>query len=231
MKTSVLHSESLGIKRENLLKNNLAWMLYMWKLKIDKYPLHNTKVFVQTWSSEINKFFAFREFEMRDENGNIIAQATTTWILVDILKKKPTRIESKYIQYYKPNGIKLIKDNKNLKYMKEEDFTQLDKFYPLDLDLDYNNHVNNLSYIKWILDRIDIEYLRNYKLEYLAINYFKEITKDELVNISLKGDNLQDSLRQQKLLYFYISTLNGGKSIAETIWVKYLNNSKNSVII
>jgi len=50
-------------------------------------------------------------------------------------------------------------------------------------DLDYNSHVNNVSYIRWIEDSVDLALLEKAKQMRLDINYMNEVLPGEITGI------------------------------------------------
>jgi hypothetical protein len=49
--------------------------------------------------------------------------------------------------------------------------------------VDYNGHVNNISYIRWIEDAINPELLEQAKQMRLDINYLNEVLRNEITGI------------------------------------------------
>jgi acyl-ACP thioesterase len=52
-------------------------------------------------------------------------------------------------------------------------------------DIDTNGHMNNCRYIEWALDLIDLDVFKNKSIQYLAINYLKEIQPLKMVKLYL----------------------------------------------
>jgi acyl-ACP thioesterase len=49
-------------------------------------------------------------------------------------------------------------------------------------DLDIVNHVNNVKYLEWCLDFIDVELILNQKIKSFEMNFLKELSlKDKVV--------------------------------------------------
>jgi hypothetical protein len=49
--------------------------------------------------------------------------------------------------------------------------------------VDYNGHVNNISYIRWIEDAINPELLEQARQMRLDINYLNEVLRNEITGI------------------------------------------------
>ena len=62
------HANSVG---DGVRNNAHAWFLISYKIKIIKRPEMDTCFNLSTWSRGIKGFLASREFESRDESGNL----------------------------------------------------------------------------------------------------------------------------------------------------------------
>ena len=170
--TSSSHTdEFLFDKKED--NHNYGWMLYRWKVKIDKYPKAKDKIYIETWISKLDRFYIYREFRVLNEEDEVLVIASTVWIMVDMKKKRPIRIPSDFL------GKSEILDESN--------FTEFENFkekihFEKDIafkvrrsDIDYNNHVNNTKYLLWIIEGVPNNIYENYILSEFEIVYKKEI--------------------------------------------------------
>ena len=53
-----------------------------WKIKILKEANYGSTVTVKTWSRDTNKLYTYRDFEIYDENNNLICIASSKWVLL-----------------------------------------------------------------------------------------------------------------------------------------------------
>ena len=83
-----MHSEIAGFGVSNMDEVKRTWVLLAWKIKVIKRPKFNDTIKVKTWSRLIDKFYAFRDFELYDQNNRIIGIATSKWIFIDTEKGK-----------------------------------------------------------------------------------------------------------------------------------------------
>lgn len=191
--TSSYHSDYLGVGLEVLRKNNYGWMLHRWKVKFNRYPKVREKLLVKTWTSGFDKFYATREFKIYDEENNEIVKATTLWIFLDIVKKRPRRIPKELYTTYRIMDEKLLHDyfifEGNIEHQISLDF------HVRKSDIDYNNHVNNVKYLNWMLEVIPNHIDRDYILTELDIQYKKEIKLGDLIISSIdKGTCTNDTI-------------------------------------
>ena len=79
------HSDLVGYGVKDIGDKHKAWLLMDWKLNVVKRPSFGEKVKVKTWATEIEKpcFYVYRNFEVLNELNEIIATATSKWVLFD----------------------------------------------------------------------------------------------------------------------------------------------------
>lgn len=87
-----IHSEIAGYGITNMYTIKKTWILLSWKIKVIERPKFSDNLKVKTWSRLIDKFYAYRDFEVYDENNNLIAIATSKWVFIDIEKGKIIKI-------------------------------------------------------------------------------------------------------------------------------------------
>lgn len=190
--TSSFHSDSLGVGLDELRKNNYGWMLNRWKVRFSKYPRVRDKIIIDTWTSGFDKFYATREFMIFDENRTEIGRATTLWVFLDIIKKRPIRIPKDLYETYKIVDDKLLHNffdfNIDFKTNKGIDF------YVRKSDIDYNNHVNNVKYLNWMLEVVPDEIDEKYKLYEFDIQYKRETKLGSTVISTLFEEENKESM-------------------------------------
>lgn len=149
--TSSLHSDSLDLGIKELRKNNYGWILNRWKVKFTRYPKVMDKIIIETWTSGFDKFYATREFVVYNEDKEELARATTLWVFLDIVKKRPIRIPLEFNSKYNIVNERLFSDFYQFESETLVDDLQLE-FNVRKSDIDYNNHVNNINYLNWMLE-------------------------------------------------------------------------------
>jgi len=179
--TAVKHVEGTPLGYDDLSNNSIFWVLTRMKIEIKSFPEWNDKIKINTWSKDANRMFAYRDFEIL--NGDeIIAVATTDWILVDLETRKthklselkePVPIRDKHAIKEKlgklsPQGEQLSSSIRKAAYS----------------DIDIYNHVNNAKYIEWIMDTFSNEELKEYEVHSLQIHFTNESKFDDDIEIN-----------------------------------------------
>lgn len=182
--------ETDKLLEENEATENFGWMLYRWKVEINRYPEVKENVSVKTWVSKLDRFYAYREFSMTDTNGNIVAKASTVWICVDMKKKRPIRIPKDYSDQMNILGNPNFEEFSPFKG--ELDIDSYSDFKVRRSDIDYNQHVNNTKYLSWLLESIPEDIYNNYRLCEFEIIYKKEIKYGDVISTGFQIESEDD---------------------------------------
>ena len=167
-----LSATLLGFGFDFCLKSNLAWVGTNYHIKINRLPVVHEKIKIKTWPSGENKFMALRDFIVFDEEGIEIIRATSQWLLIDAVKKRPVSL-SQYLPEYmyideRVLGTEFLKiaDIENTSFSK----TFIARFD----DIDLNRHVNNAVYPLWASETLPADFLENHEPREIEISYKKE---------------------------------------------------------
>ena len=141
------HSATCGFGVNDTHSTGLGWIILNWKLKVFSRPIWNTKLKINTWSSSQSLLFFTRDFEVFDEDDNLIAIATSKWVLFDLKKGSLAKITDDFKAMYKEVD-KHVFDTSTIGKLKEPENSQMVCEYTVQKrDIDTNHHVNNLIYL------------------------------------------------------------------------------------
>jgi medium-chain acyl-[acyl-carrier-protein] hydrolase len=176
---ATLNSEARGLTLDYYKESGLGWMLIQWEIKISHLPVFNETVKINTTPTAYKIYFANREYEFLDENGNSLVTAKSLWLLADMNTRKPCRVPDKMYDCFGVN-------RKN-----EYTFYKLEEFQPITegtynsaikvkhTDLDSNDHVNNVKYVEWALASLPHHCVDGCSPSRVRIIYRKELNLDE----------------------------------------------------
>jgi len=179
---AICHAENLGVGREDMARTGQIWILSRISVQVDRRPSYRENITVRSWPRGWEKLFAIRDYDIRDKDDVPVVSARSGWIIVDIEKHRPLRPQSVMDSLPKNDGVDALswgpvglEERGNLQRAGERK--------ALYTDVDYNGHVNNVSYIKWIEDALDPQLLEGAKKMRFDINYMSEILSGETVEI------------------------------------------------
>lgn len=158
--TADSHIRKLGVSIQDLLEKNLLWVLVGYHLKIGRYPLAGEKVTVNTWYPGRHERFYLRDFEVYGSEGgadrgtdrNLIAAATTSWALIDAVKRRPTSSDDAL-----PDLTVLDRRavEEGIEHIPPADSPHMGEPFTVPSScLDMYRHVNHAFYIQWALDSV-----------------------------------------------------------------------------
>ena len=174
------HAEALGVSVQRLLSENYTWLLSRLKINISSHPGINDRLQVATWPSGTQRLFALRDFELRNRNDQIIAAAVSAWLVVDVQRRRPVRILP-FVNRLKPlEGHHILPDTLD-KLPGLENRTYEKKFVARFGDLDVNQHVNNVSFVAWVVEGVPSSLLRTSALVQLEINFLAEAFYEDCI--------------------------------------------------
>ena len=184
------HSSGIGCGRETLVKQGLCWVVVRMEIQIFRYPTFNERVTIRTYHRPTRHRFFPRFFEIRDEAGELVAQASSLWLLMDL----ETR------QSVAPDRLPVpLPDNSDMpeplplpKGVDQLEAPEVILPYTAQYtDLDANGHVNNTKYIDWLCNALGVETLSAHPIQRLTIHFDSEIRPDQPVQLRLKRDGLR----------------------------------------
>lgn len=177
-----IHSNKAGYGVFEIKETHLSWILLGWRLQVLRRPKYAEKIKIKTWSKGVIKFYTYRDFEIYDEQGNLIIKASSKWVLLDIEKGKIVRIGTEIMDKYQPETDKNVFNREEFDKVQEPTEYQYEKDYTVRrADIDVNNHMHNLNYIELANEALPEETYRGALFNDVRITYKKEIKLGETV--------------------------------------------------
>lgn len=175
-------SQELGSGMKSLSEHNMSWVFYNYHVKILRNPMYGEKLKVKTEAAGFKKFYALRNYEIKDSSGNVIVIANAIFLLINLEKRRMMRIPAEQYEIYGVEGdmkeeFKIPRLEELTKYKYE------DTFKVRYSDIDANQHVNNTKYIDWAIEALPEEIVNNYSLDEIKVTFEKECKYGETVNV------------------------------------------------
>jgi len=180
MEVSENHSAGLGREESFMRERGLSWIILRYEFDIDRMPAYKEEVEIETFATEYNKLFTYREFIVRDKTNASIIKVKTTFALMTNETRKMARIPEEVVE---PYGAVFSKRIRRDAKPNEVDLEQADEknYIVRYFDIDPNQHVNNSKYIDWLLDTLEPEFLSKNHLRHGVISFDKEVKEGDAV--------------------------------------------------
>ncbi len=187
--TAILDAERNGFGIWKMVENGYTTVISRIKLRISHVPSWGEKLRVSTWTKSIYSHkVAIRDYSIRDERGSVIAEATSSWLLVNLRTGRAEDPESApFLPTLYPER-SAISENLELLPLRENPRIALSKTASYS-DLDMNRHVNNCRYADWVLDALFLDpAFRKAGIRSIQMNYLSEVSFGEEIQL-VRFDN------------------------------------------
>ena len=177
------HAQALGVSVRRLLSENYTWLLSRLKIKIASYPGINDRIQIATWPSGTQRLFALRDFELRNGSNQVIAAAVSAWLVIDVQRRRPVRILP-FVDRLNPlEGRHVLPDTLDkLPSLKHRIYEK--NFIARYGDLDVNQHVNNVSFVDWVVEGVPSSLLNTSAPVQLEINFLAEAFYEDCILVA-----------------------------------------------
>ena len=183
------HATDLGLGMEYCLSKNLAWVGANYHIKINRMPKTHEYIKIITWPSEERKLGAIRDFAVYDKDDNLVITASSQWILIDFIRKRPISLKDNLPNYTVINEHSLVS---NFEKLTTPDRIDYEKIFSIRYDdIDINMHVNNSLYPLWATETLEQSFRDENLPSEIEISFKKEAHLGEDIKIISKVDGLQ----------------------------------------
>ena len=165
----------------DMMPRNLYWIVSEFNIDFLSYlPYWSEEIEAEIWFSEVSKLKFYTDFNIF-YRGKIFAKGDALWFLIDKNSKRPyktdeflDRIEicSEYTLGAHKKFILPEADKKVIEFIHKNNLS----------DIDFNNHVNNKSYINLAEMTSTKEFKRTHTIKQLRIKFNRETFLDDVLS-------------------------------------------------
>ncbi|KAK8611724.1 hypothetical protein V6N13_131767 [Hibiscus sabdariffa] len=217
------HAQSVGFSTDGfattptMRKLHLIWVTARMHIEVYKYPAWSNVIEIETWCQNEGRIGTRRDWILKDvATGEVIGRATRVYFCVDLskwvmmnqdtrrLQKVNDDVKEEYLIFC-PREPRLAFPEENNKSTKKiakfEDPVQYSRLglKPRRADLDMNQHVNNVTYIGWVLESMPEEIIDTHELQTITLDYRRECQQDDVVD-SLTSPELAEGTETVSVL-------------------------------
>lgn len=189
LQVSGMQSIELGMSDMYILENyNLVWIITDYNMKIDRLPVFDEKITIETYAMSHNRLFCYRAFNIKDEAGNTIIEMVATFVLMDRDTRKVHPVMSEITDAFDSEFSKTMLRGPRFKELEggvEQEYRV--RFY----DLDMNGHVNNSKYLDWVFEVMGADFLTQHVPKKVHLKYVKEVLAGGLITSQYEQEGLK----------------------------------------
>jgi len=189
----------------------LTWVLSWAKFEFIEYPKFIDEIKIQTWGKKQFKLYSMRDYLLFNSQDQVICKGTSAWLLLDLKSLRPKilpqlfpdikMLESKDALSDLPQKIIPTKETKII-YSTQIRYS----------DIDLNQHANNASYIKLMLDCFDQEFHRANTIKSLTVSYIAQSKYGDEIQL-YKGTEKENPLTH----YIEVKNLSSSKIVFQAM--------------
>ena len=169
-------------------KDNYGWIVSKMRVKIHHPSYIEETIKMRTWVTKGTHVVYPRQFEILNENGEVVLEATSNWTLLDLVRRRiamPKRVGLSFPEDVPENGNIDIETN----FDDESDFEFVEKRQVRYGDIDVNGHLNNARYIEWMCDIFGHEAFKDKYIADISVQFKKETAPGHWLIIEKKETN------------------------------------------
>lgn len=208
------NTKTLGISMYDLRARGFTWVLQRMRVQMFRYPKHDETVTVETKASGREKVFLHRDFRLYSESGELLGQATSGWLVMDVAARKLVAVPNFILAH------EIVPDYPALPFAKGkfpilETPAYTEKMPVRWHDIDLNHHVTNTRYVAWVLEALPLAFHEQKQLQELDIIYRAETGLGDTVLASA------GKAEEENIFLHQLSSQQTGKELvqAQTKWV------------
>lgn len=169
-----------------LYSKSLAWVLMRMSLRLERYPAQLENFTISTWVESIDKLMVRRNMIIYGEDGGVIGHAITYWCIINFENRTSQDVRNfpHFFTQIEPVGCDLSNPERIRAFDGEYITTQTVRYS----HIDFNGHTNTTKYITWMLNSLDINFLRDNDARRIDINFLHESRFGEKVSVMKKEE-------------------------------------------
>jgi len=181
MEAAGRHADGNGFGIRQLNEFNASWVVLQLGMEINYYPAQYDEIKISTWIEKIQPIKTIRNFCIENTQGELIASATSEWIMMDLTQRKPKDLLSlEGFQKFATGKDSPAGKLEKLPLVKGE---LVDKITVKYGDIDLNGHVNSIRYIQWLCNCFDLSDYLEKQIERFDIHYISELHENDNIKI------------------------------------------------
>lgn len=146
---------NLKVSIWDLSPHNLSWVLLHQDVHIKKLPKLGDPIRIFTTPAGFVKFYTFRDYYLLDSNDQVLAYSSSKWLLLNTKTRRPSRIPPFLLEFQE----QMPPEQDCLKHPHSTTITIEKVHHERQVevgwhDLDFNQHLNNTIYIRYMLDAL-----------------------------------------------------------------------------
>lgn len=180
--TAGIHADLGGISFSDMQEHHQAWVMSKMRLEITSLPKWKEKVTVKTWIKSLENSRSTRCLELYCGSEKLVG-CETYWVVMNTQTRRPENLMLTH-EHFKKYPENCATKSEVQKINLTSAFEPICKYNVQLSDIDIVNHVNNVKYLEWCLNIIDLKMILKQQIKGFEMNFLKELNLSDEVVIS-----------------------------------------------
>jgi medium-chain acyl-[acyl-carrier-protein] hydrolase len=176
------HSDKLGVNADFVHQFGVTWVVIQYNVDIKRLPMVDETITITTKSKSYNKYFAYREFIIKDQEETEIVKMTGLWAVMNFAARRIAMIPKEIVEPFGAEAVNRVPKLNKPQKIDVSDSTEQVSFRVRYTDIDSNQHVNNSHYMDWMINVLPADFLTNHTPIHFNLRYENEVKYGETVN-------------------------------------------------
>jgi medium-chain acyl-[acyl-carrier-protein] hydrolase len=174
------HCKILGCDWDEMAKKGLFWAVMRHNIQIHRLPKDGDTITVETWPMPTTKVCYPRSCAAFDENGQLLFQVHSLWILMDASSRAMVLPGKSGVTV---DGILRGTELSAPPSLQPKPMAQSISRAVRYSDLDRNGHMNNVKYLDWIADLLCSDFHRENTPSSVSLCYVNEAREGDTLKL------------------------------------------------
>lgn len=181
------HAERLGFGIAALGSRGIAWVLREQAMQVLRFPALGERLRVRTWPTHAERLLCHRDYRILDGEDRVVALGTSAWFGLDLETRRPRKAESFFsLPWELLPAPAFAAPLPELEAPGEGCATETRAVRTSDIDA--LGHMNNLRYVDWIADHLELFGVEGRFLRFVRIRHAREVMAGDGVLIRHEAD-------------------------------------------
>lgn len=186
------YTATKGMAAYDLFAYNQYWIVTEFNMEFtDNLPFWSEEFTVEIWISELSKLKIYTDFKLYYKD-KVFTKGNALWFIIDKETKKPVKTDMVSNRFEIFDELVLGEHKKFALPLTTNKYKEIEHTNNLS-DIDFNNHVNNKSYINLAENTAPEDFKRTHSLKSLSIKFNRETFLKDTLTCSTYYTDAPDS--------------------------------------
>lgn len=178
------HAYHREVSIPHLQREGKTWVVTRTKMFIHHYADWPNTLRVETWPQKPWKLYFPRVCRLYDKDNRQLFESITHWVVMDLEKQRPVKPTAISDRFGTVEADSVVDPDLGRRvFFETSSFKKLIPYEPKILysDCDFNKHVNNVTYLEWMLESLPFAFRDAYLTIEVDISYLAQTYRDDTI--------------------------------------------------